>query len=225
MLATFTDLKVFYADGADFTDGANWQAALQGADAAVKQYCKRQFEQAAYVEYYDGQGTPYLPLRQRPVGAVSAVYLDAMGFYGDGANAFPTNSLLVSGKDYILRRDGTNGASESGLLQRLGGGWTGAILDWPAEWRRGTLTARVPPVWSIGSGNVKVLYTAGYQTIPDDLKLATLQLAIQVYKFRKRGGLLLQHERLGDYDYQLLALAPDLGTTRQLLSRYREVAI
>lgn len=54
-----------------------WVNALIGAaDRAAKNYCKRELELRAYVEYHDGQSQRDLVLRQRPVWQ-GANYLDS----------------------------------------------------------------------------------------------------------------------------------------------------
>lgn len=157
------------------------------------------------------------------------VCLDPTAFGGSGVNAFAaTASWLADGRDFMLVRDDGRD-SESGILRRLGGGIQGAAYDWWSDRQRGTLTAKLPPAWNVNWGNIRVLYAAGYRCPPADLAGAVAMLAIWVQRTAPYGGYqTLQSERLGDYSYQLgmaLHAEPALGSVRQILTRYREVAI
>lgn len=166
------------------------------------------------------------------------VWLDPAGFYNRGANAFALSTLLSEGIDWVGQY-APDGTIKSGNLIRLGGGITGTTLDaiWPWEWRKGTLTVRLPPVWPAGIGNVKVVYCAGYGTdpaaeggtLPEDITAATCGVVAFLRRTLPQGGR-LQSEHLGEYSYNLagplmIGQIPELGEVRQLLSRYREVAL
>ena len=167
-----------------------------------------------------------------------AVYLDPAGWAGRGPGAFSTQSLLREGFDYLLDYGPDNNlSSKSGCLIRLGGGISGTTLDaiWPWEWRKGTLTVRLPPVWPAGIHNVKVSYLAGFGnqpaalggTLPEDLTMAANLLTARIRMMSRYGGAMLTSESLGGYSYGLSILQrePELGDIRQLLSRYRELTI
>jgi hypothetical protein len=87
------------------------------------------------------------------------------------------------------------------------------------------------PYWPRSYGNIKAVYAAGWTAaqVPQDLAHAVNQFAAWMYRNAEYGGLGLQHEHLGGYDYQLaqqvLTGTPELGALRQLLSRYRSRAI
>ncbi len=167
----------------------------------------------------------------------AAVYMDPAGWAGRGTSAFSTASLLREGFDYLIDYgpDGNIG-SKSGCLIRLGGGISGTTLDaiWPWEWRKGTLTVRLPPVWPAGIHNIKVTYRAGLGndpvflggTIPEDLTMATNLLVAQI-RMKARYGYVLTSESLAGYSYGLSLLQTnlELGDVRQILGRYREVVI
>jgi hypothetical protein len=164
-----------------------------------------------------------------------AAWIDPAGYFGFGNNGpFPASTQLTHGTDYVLRIDTTETTptSKSAVLIRLGGGPFGS---YPFFWgegglrrSRGTLTAQPLPSWPAGFGNIKVIYTPGYATIPDDLAMACNQLAIWGWENIPTGGLTLTSEGYEGYSRSLsgsLGSAPDLGTTRQILSRFREISI
>ena len=228
---------------ADTTQDALLTDWIAVADAVIRQWTKRNLETQSYTEYRDGTGTADLWLRNRPVLSVAAVYLDAGGFYGDGITPFLGNTQLALGKDFVLLRDQPDGTSKSGILRRLGGGITGATLDWPWEWRKGTLTARMPPAWPAGYGNVKIQYTAGLgfgaplingalttlpanTTLPPELTFACNSIVAWIRSSTPVGTPLA--EDTVSNTVRLLNRAsggsPELGTARQILTRYRENA-
>lgn len=93
-----------------------------------------------------------------------ACWVDPSGFYGDRSGAFASTSEQTLGTHYALLRDAAGGISKKGLLRRLAGIVLGGLgpTDWPWGWPTGPLAARADPVWPRGTGNVKVVYLAGY---------------------------------------------------------------
>jgi hypothetical protein len=195
---------------------------VAGACAAVEKFVGRKIERAAYTEYLDGQGYPDLVLRQRPVASVEGVRLDWAGYYGAGPGAFPAETALVEGVDFVLVRD-DGGESISGLLRKIG----------PRSGRSGTVTpARARPAWPEGQGNVRVAYTAGYDPVPDDVKVVAAGLVGYWRRSLPNGGLGPTGEKLGEYQYTLgqlqqagssaLASLGEFGSARQILGKYKE---
>ncbi len=210
------------------------QQILEAADRAVKDWCKRDLEQHTYTDYYCGTGLPDLPLRQRPVSSITSLRLDQNGNYGDGPDAFPADSELTLGVDYVLVRDEPRyagaGKSKSGIVRRVGGITTGAMFwDYPGPWqglRKGTLTASRAPYWSYGNGNIQVIYVAGFApgSIPADLRQAVNQLAVEMFR-KGRYGYIPSSESLGEYSYSLaVQTLNSMADTKLLLANYREVA-
>lgn len=175
-----------------------------------------------------------------------AVYLDNSGYGGDRTGAFdPVTTQLVIGQGFSLKRDQPDGSSKSGLLRRLGAGYCGGLLNgyWPSDRARGALTARGPVCWPEGYGNVKVVNTAGWGVGPNtvvnptsgsvaNLPAELVNACCQVVAWMRRTlprGASLDSETIGRYQYQLhFAVpgeAPEIGSVRQQLSRYRDVAI
>ena len=228
-LATLAALRTALGIGpTDVSQDIRLQQFLDAAEAAVKEYCGRDFESTSYPGaasrgrgdsgYYDGSGRPELLLRQTPVTAVSAVYLDGGGYYGQAAGAFAASTLLTAGTDYIVKYDGSLGgspASNTGILLRLGGGWD--------EDTSGS-------VWPRGMGNIKVAYTAGYAagSVPADLQSAVVQLACHLHFTGRTGGNPVQSESLGEYSVviaQRMMSKAELMSVRQLLTRYRRTVL
>jgi hypothetical protein len=190
-------------------------------DDAVKRYLGRNVEAEDRTDYYDGNGQRDLILRHPPISAITNVWVDATGSYGDGPNAFASTTLQVAGQDYVLvRDDGTR--SLSGLLRAVGFGFNGALTAYPsniaAKWRR--------RVWPVGEGNVKVEQRSGWEEgdVPRDILLACDQFGAFVYRTATYGGLYIGSSvHLGEFSKSLLATRgqyPEIGSVQQLLAQY-----
>lgn len=213
----------------DDTKDVAINANLAAADAVLKMYCKRDLEPPSepYVEYHSGRGRRILVLRQRPILSpddIVGVWLDQTGYAGQGEDAF-TDDPLEIGRNFMLRIDGSNGSSESAILEMIASpfvsyGQGGTLWGGP----RGA-------VWPRGQGNIKVEYTAGYNPIPDDLiRAGALLCALMVRTGPSAtGSAALTSESLGGYSYSLSYPGtddpPEITSARQILSRYREVTV
>lgn len=178
--------------------------------------------------YYSGNGTSKLRLRQYPV-IVSGltVYVDNSGRFGanpDGAFD-ATSTLLTYGTDYVLQLDGclpgtSTKCSYSGILERVGTTWPRRVIYSPGQ-------ISLQPI--DGLGNIKVIYTAGFPTVPNDIRMAVVTIAAYIRRNADKGGP-VSSESLGGYSYSLAQGAvtstlPELGSVRQAVNRWREISI
>jgi hypothetical protein len=149
---------------------------LTQAEAMVRRYVRQTWAvpAASYTQYLMGTNTDIILLRERPVTAITSVYLDKAAFYGEAATAFAANTLLTEGTDYALIPEGALG-SFSGRLQRLNSVWPGTI-----EYTYGNLARAMV----FGKGPIKVVYTAGFSAAPDDVVLAVNLVAANLRAFR-----------------------------------------
>lgn len=199
---------------------AQYTSLIPAAESVVERWAKRKFSSALRTEYYSGTNNRKLILRKYPVVSVTSVWLDTSAAYGDSPTAFPDTSLLVSGTDYTLMREGSvDSTCDSGVLLRLN-------ALWPQVSRIsvfGLLNVEPGPDY----GNIKVTYTAGYGVIPEDVKLAVAQLCewFRVHSFGKD----IHSEKIGDYAVsyvnQNVHLYPELGSLRNTVAQYRDPVI
>lgn len=188
---------------------------LAQADAAIKRYIKRDIEEATYTEYYCGDGSNILQLRQYPVQSITSIHVDADGYFGYGSGAFDTADLLTAGTEYALARDSSaTEASRTGHVIRIGGVWPGMSQ------RAAGLLASHP---GLAIGNIKVVYVAGYDNVPADLALACCQFVSRIRNAAQKGGA-LQSESLDYYSYTLdtAGEAMALDSVKSLLSNYKQ---
>jgi uncharacterized phiE125 gp8 family phage protein len=82
---------------------------------------------------------------------------------------------------------------------------------------------RVGAIFPAGARNVRVEYTAGYSTVPDDLALACVKLAAAWYAHARAGADGVTREALGDHSatFSASALPADVEA---MLEPYRERA-
>lgn len=209
------------------------QIWIDQANAIVCRYCDREFEYAAYPSasltgsgdsgYYEGPVGRILALRQYPVIAITSIYRDFTGWWGQNPDSpFAAATLLTAGIDYALKLDGclpgtSTRCSESGHVFSLTGGWGGRLIH-----RHGWVT----PTFGLGLGNLKVAYTAGYTAdqMPEDLKAACCSIIAWIRRNYDKGGP-LQSESQGAYSYSLGSASsadfPEIGTVRQTLAKWR----
>ncbi len=147
---------------------------LAAAESFVRRYCGREFTYASRVEYLDAPVKGGVYVRETPLIAVTSVYFDVGGYYGQGVDAFAAESLLTSGVDYFYAVD-RDGLSYSGeVTLRRGTWWNGS---WGSGWNRqwGGSGLLSPNPQSI-PGAIKITYTGGYRLVPMDLKRAVWDL-------------------------------------------------
>jgi len=190
------------------------------ADAIIKGFLQRKIEQATYTEYYSGSGAKVLLLKQIPVQSITSVHLDSDGYYGDGTDAFPASSELVEGTDFVLRKDDATATevSTSGILYHTGKGWPR-----PSTRLQGQLTSAP----GLGMGNIKVVYVAGWATVPADIQFAANKLVTSMIQSMDSGGR-LESENIEDYSYSLAGAEDEgkfLDSVKGSLARYKRVVI
>lgn len=200
-------------------------ALIPVADTIIKKYVKRSIlEEATITRYHSGNEARDIVLQEYPVSSIENVWYDPNGFWGQGPSSFGSSTLLTSGSMYALVLDG-EGISNRGLLRRIGGAGSGMFWPYPGGYSRGKLASYRLSVWPRGDGNIKVEYTAGYSTIPDDLSFAATMLVAWLAR-NSPSGSVLTSESLGGYSYSVastaMGSAPELGSTRQILTTYRD---
>ena len=106
-----------------------------------------------------------------------AIFEDWQGCYGQGPGSFQAVTALQPGVDYVLDIDQPDGqTSRSGIVYKIQDVW------WrPTERTPGILSTRLGP----SRGSIKVIYQAGYSSVPTDLQEAC-EMAIA--KARQMGG-------------------------------------
>ncbi len=157
------------------------------------------------------------------------VWQNPIGYYGQSPSGFDDGNIVVNGSQFVVVLDSGGIKSHRGLLRCIAGtGTAGPGFFWqlPGNTYMGKLAAYSLPRWPIGSGNIKVAYSAGYASteIPEDIKMATVMLVAQMIRNQPSGSM-LSTESLGGYSYSVLSGRvdiPDIGNIQKTLSSYRE---
>lgn len=221
-LVSLSDAKAFLGITGTSQD-KRLAGVLAGVEKAVRTYCHRDFTSKERTEYYNGNNRQRLALRERPVTTVTSVQLDNTGYFGKASGSFGASSTLTEGTSWVLSYDSRDsGVSDSGVLIKLPGVQSTFV----------TISEQREAIWPLGVGNIKVVYTAGYTTIPADLQLAVKMLTSLTHASADQGGP-LESETLGDYSYTRAAgmisgngKGPrDLVDVRRILAGYREFTI
>lgn len=163
-LASVADFKT-YLNVTNTTDDALISKLLTQASVRFESLCGRRFGVRSYDEFYDGDGTRTLPLRQHPVIGVSSVHLD------DDASPIPAATGTTD--------PGWRLVDDVVIIN----GVSGPVFPSPFFLDKSTYYFRK------GRRNVRVVYSAGYSEIPDDIQAAVIELAALKYKERLRLGL------------------------------------
>jgi hypothetical protein len=197
-ITTETSLRQALGIGSTYpteTPQAYLQALLERADDIVKTVIGREIEEAQFVEYYDGDGTPFLNLRQGPVVGSSTLSVQSVAYDTDGNE---TLTALAAGNFFARGR-----AYE---------GWK---LPSHLEMHGST--------WVTGQRNYKVTYRAGFgangKAMPDDIVQAALHAA--VWMKNKRQDAATTGREVGDAKLLGLQNLRDLmNDLRALLAPY-----
>lgn len=144
-------------------------------DAAIGRYCNRidattgaqTFESAARDEKYDGNCEAILSLRNYPVTTMTQIgIVDTEG----------TETALTS-TDYIVD-------TRAGRVR-----WNGSSSNAYAWWDRpvgAPMYTSNAYGWPEGFQNIRVQYTAGYASVPADLRGVATQMCVDLYLNRKQ---------------------------------------
>lgn len=97
---------------------------------------------------------------------------------------------------------------------------TGRLSIDPSWWAQWPMDRGVMPD---AVKSVLVEYTAGYETVPDDIEQACIEVAAMMYRDRRRDSGLAS-ESLGDYSYTRANRAEMDTTMASLLADWREIA-
>lgn len=244
-LTTLANVKSFLnIPATNVQEDARLSYLITLAGAAITEFLGRNLESTTYTDYYSGNGMRELRLRQYPVTAVSRVNIDSSGYYNQVSGAFNSAKDLIQGTDYAIVWDSTlggNPASRRGILERVNGGvwdllsrnyfsgqgWYGSPYQYAST---GKLAREVST--RLYGGNILVSYSAGYSApLPSDIELAANLYVALLRRTARFAGDRLSGESLGNYQYSIatpisqLGLAPEIGTLKNILNRYREVVI
>lgn len=161
--------------------------------------------QVTYSEVYDGNGSPRMYLRNRPI--ISVVSLSIDGVVMQASTGYPNPGYVIDGnaKSIVLINGGGPSSATFSFNYLPGpscGGW----------W------------FKKGLQNVSVQYTAGYSTTPFDVELAAKQIVATTYQRKKRRDQTSQAmaQGAGTIAFRDWSIPPE---AREVINAYRRDAI
>ena len=243
MLTELQDL-IKFCEADHETDTETISSIQDGVEKFIKNYCKNDFEQTNYTEYYSGKGTAYLHLKHYPIINILRLSLGRRtAIRVKNTDAYTSATVSVNSTGLIMTKNGT---SDSTILfatyttmtdivsaiNALGNGWSATIqastfgnyqsseliefygksainstwvyLDIPEEsMNEFEVTPSSGQIyyyggWPNGQRNIYVKYTAGYATIPEDLKLGVSIFVKHIFQKKDEGNFGVKEYSLGD---------------------------
>ena len=168
------------------------ETLINGSTHQLETYTGRKLKSRTYTaEDYDGTGTPELILREYPVSSVASVNMDRLRQFGAGT-AVSLELLTVSGDE-------------------------GRLTFTPGYVSSGLGIAR----FLTGTKVVRITYTAGYATVPDDLKLACLKVVAIHFAHSREGADGVVSESIGGRSIVWVDGLPK--TVTDMLMHYRRL--
>jgi uncharacterized phiE125 gp8 family phage protein len=176
-------------------------ALLNAASNMIENACRRSFASTTRTEYYDGDDTQRLVLRQYPITSITSISV-----YESGGTWTAITPVLTA---FIVN-------AVNGVVQ----------------FNNNCSTALAYIYFPLGMQNIKIVYVAGYATIPDDLQEAAVQTAAWLMQCSTNNPNIIR-ERLGNYEVQFIGAVSSAGampaqlppTVRTLIAPYREVPV
>lgn len=171
-LVTAAEYKAYLGtSGTDYDSRID--VAIAAVESKVRRMCNRDetngFEAAERTHVMSGDGTEKLYLPEWPVQSIASVKMRTSALAG-----MPVFGETLEGSSYV--------ASQRGVLTRTT--WNG----WEGETNE---------QWPEGTENIQATYTAGYATIPNDLKLACFILIDAWFAAAGRGDITLNQTTRG----------------------------
>lgn len=201
-LITATEYKNFVGISTSTWDD-QIDTAVNGADALIKRITDRNLEQATVTEIVSTTGTNLLKLHETPIDSITSVELLTPGTEEAAAE--------LQGDAFAVDR-------ENGYLVRVAGGH----MHFYTRSDRVDLNPLNDDdhVWPDRPLGVRVVYVGGYETIPEDIKLAAFQLVDALLIQRRSGMLISPSQSGGGVSRSYRTMAETQNEVRALLREY-----
>ena len=172
---------------------------INGVSASAETYMNRKILSRPYTEDYDGSGSDTQQLNQYPIISVTSVSTD---YY----RTFPSESNIALTDIIIYEEEGKIVRAPSGLTVSIDEE-TGKIIKFST--------------FPKGRKNLRVIYTAGYATVPHDIKHVVLSEIVWHYENITKKKLGVQAVAAMGENVSVF-IGDLLPTTKLILSAYRK---
>lgn len=176
-------------------------------DRAIKNKVKRTLERDTFSIIIDAPTTPCFSIARYAPIVISSVDLRFNTLANGNPSQFGTDTKLELYSDYILDQVPEDPTLSPGNVQRAG------QMTWAVDRRPRFSQIRYQEVPSPGA--IKIAFTGGYETIPDDIVLAACLTLSQIL-VRRRFGFMIGNESWNRYTYGLAGIG--LRSTDMLIN-------
>lgn len=196
-LTTLNNVKAYIGIG-DTKEDARIRFLINFASGLITNYCNRPFwladnEMNPLTELLSGQGDQWLMLKYWPVRSITSIYADDSAYWGASSNPYASSTLLTQGTDYALAVDTIYGTSKRAMILRINGVWDTTFM------RDGGMLASYIDT---GLGNIKVTYTYGFNSLPDDI-VGAATVVVARMRNSTQFGQAITSEHYEEYSYTL----------------------
>jgi len=169
---------------------------IEDVSAIIESYCGRNFTAADYTEYQDGTGKDYFFTDEWPINTITSIY-------DDPDRLFASDSLVDSTYYTFYANEG-----KVSLI------YSDAIIS-----------VNLRSLFSVGVRNIRIIYNAGYTTIPSDLKMIASEILIKKFKNiqDKRIGLTSISSAGENFSFHLNDMLPEHKMILDAKYRYRGI--
>lgn len=180
VIASVSDVKEWLG-----LSGSTYDTAIGNfgtrAEARIARICNRPdgFTSGSKTEYLSGESADRLVLTYTPVTAIASIQLLSQGSVIE----------TIQSTDYSV--DDASGVV--GLDVTYAGRYFGGSYLYGDDRGVADGSRRLLPNLSVGYRNVKVIYTGGYSTYPDDLKQAVIEYTAFLFRSRSINPALQSH--------------------------------
>jgi len=126
---------------------------IDDVGALLEAYCDRHFSANTYTEYHNGTGSNYILTKEWPINSITSLY-------DDPDRSFTSASLIDSDNYTFIADEGKIVLIEENVV----------------------LNIYMTTLFQKGVQNIKIIYNAGYTTVPSDLKLIAAEIMMKKYK-------------------------------------------
>ncbi len=127
----------------------------------IETYCKRVFHAGLYTEYYDGDGLRgEVFVENPPIISVSGLWDDVSG-HGPTDTVNYQQGTEITPDLYVIEQN------EAGTIRLA---------------NQSNILANPSNYFLFGINNIKVIYSGGYTTVPEDLKDACIEMVVGAYR-------------------------------------------
>lgn len=204
-LVTLAGTKTFLGI-TDSSRDAVLEILINTASDYIEKRTGRKFSETDYEqETYDGTGTDQIQLKNYPVVAFTKLEVNNTSNNSDSWSEIPESEYWVD--------------TETGIITK-----TGAFVG--SDFNSELAESLSDSIFNSGKNRYRATYSAGYESIPNDLKYACMSLVETL--LYSSGGKAIKSETLGDHSVSYEAISVKgygKGLVDDIIGTYRDIPL